>query len=97
MNMKKASNIKLIMFLILLIFLSLGVFYFFKTVTIGEKITIEYQKTTVVSIKRKPPKNVHEEINLWYEIELSNGNKFVSSHRYLVGDTVYYEIYKINK
>ena len=78
-------------------------FYVFCAVAIfiGEKdkgVTyVGREKHVVTSVKRHIPRSVQEEMNLYYDVTIDDTTTFKTLKNYSVGDTVYYEIYKINK
>ena len=51
----------------------------------------------VVKVERHIPRNVHEEMNLYYDVTLETGLVMKSLKRVSVGDTIYFEIYKIKQ
>ena len=55
------------------------------------------EKHVVTSVKRHIPRSVQDEMNLYYDVTIDDTTTFKTLKNYSVGDTVYYEIYKINK
>ena len=51
----------------------------------------------VIKVERHVPRNVHEEMNLYYDITLENGVTMKSLKQVSVGDTIYFEMYKVGK
>jgi hypothetical protein len=51
----------------------------------------------VIKVERHRPQNVHEEMNLYYDITLENGVTMKSLKRASVGDTIYFDMYKVGK
>ena len=51
----------------------------------------------VIKVERHVPRNVHEEMNLYYDITLENGVTMKSLKHVSVGDTIYFEMYKVGK
>lgn len=51
----------------------------------------------VIKVERHRPQNVHEEMNLYYDITLENGVEMKSLRQVSVGDTIYFDMYKIGK
>ena len=51
----------------------------------------------VIKVERHRPQNVHEEMNLYYDITLENGVKMKSLKQVSVGDTIYFDMYKVGK
>jgi hypothetical protein len=51
----------------------------------------------VTSVKRHIPRSVQDEMNLYYDVTIDDTTTFKTLKNYSVGDTIYYEIYKINK
>ena len=51
----------------------------------------------VIKVERHVPRNVHEEMNLYYDITLENGVTMKSLKHASVGDTIYFEMYKVGK
>jgi hypothetical protein len=51
----------------------------------------------VIKVKRHRPQNVHEEMNLYYDITLENGVEMKSLRQVSVGDTIYFDMYKVGK
>jgi hypothetical protein len=47
----------------------------------------------VISCERKAPRNIHEEMNIVYDVKLEDGTVFSSRKTYGVGDTITYTIY----
>jgi hypothetical protein len=60
----------------------------------GDKLGVVYEKHTVMSCERKEPNNIHEEMNLTYNVKLENGTSFTSRREYAMGDSIIYTIYK---
>jgi len=51
----------------------------------------------VIKVERHRPQNVHEEMNLYYDITLENGVGMKSLRQVSVGDTIYFDMYKVGK
>lgn len=51
----------------------------------------------VIKVERHRPQNVHEEMNLYYDITLENGVEMKSLRQVSVGDTIYFDMYKVGK
>lgn len=51
----------------------------------------------VVKVERHIPRNVHEEMNLYYDATLETGLVMKSLKQVSVGDTIYFEMYKVGK
>jgi hypothetical protein len=51
----------------------------------------------VIKVERHRPQNVHEEMNLYYDVTLENGVEMKSLRQVSVGDTIYFDMYKIGK
>lgn len=51
----------------------------------------------VIKVERHRPQNVHEEMNLYYDITLENGTEMKSLRQVSVGDTIYFDMYKVGK
>ena len=51
----------------------------------------------VIKVERHRPQNVHEEMNLYYDITLENGVTMKSLKQVSVGDTIYFDMYKVGK
>ena len=51
----------------------------------------------VIKVERHRPQNVHEEMNLYYDITLENGVDIKSLRQVSVGDTIYFDMYKVGK
>jgi len=51
----------------------------------------------VIKVERHRPQNVHEEMNLYYDVTLENGLVTKSLKRPSVGDTIYFDMYKVGK
>ena len=51
----------------------------------------------VIKVERHRPQNVHEEMNLYYNITLENGVEMKSLRQVSVGDTIYFDMYKVGK
>lgn len=51
----------------------------------------------VIKVNTHRPQNVHEEMNLYYDITLENGVTMKSIKRASVGDTIYFDMYKVGK
>ena len=51
----------------------------------------------VIKVERHRPQNVHEEMNLYYDITLENGVEIKSLRQVSVGDTIYFDMYKVGK
>ncbi len=60
----------------------------------GDTLGVVYEKHTVMSCERKEPNNIHEEMNLTYNVKLENGTSFTSRREYETGDSIIYTIYK---
>jgi len=58
---------------------------------------IEVEKHLVTGVSRHIPRNVQEEMNLYYDVTIDGDHTFKTLHHYQVGDTIYYEIHKINR
>ena len=54
----------------------------------------ETETRIVVKVDIHRPRNVHEEMNLTYDVTLDNGSVMKSRFRYTVGDTIRYYTYK---
>ncbi len=64
----------------------------------NKKVThIGREKHVVTSVKRHIPRSVQDEMNLYYDVTIDDTTTFKTLKNYSVGDTIYYEIYKINK
>jgi hypothetical protein len=50
-----------------------------------------------IKVVRHVPRNVHEEMNLYYDITLENGVTMKSLKQVSVGDTIYFDMYKVGK
>lgn len=50
-----------------------------------------------IKVERHVPRNVHEEMNLYYDITLENGVTMKSLKQVSVGDTIYFDMYKVGK
>ena len=81
--------------LILFSFVFVGVFLKENSRTKVTHVTRE--KHLVTNVKRHIPRSVQEEMNLYYDVTIDDTNTFKTLHQYQVGDTIYYEIYKIQK
>ena len=55
------------------------------------------EKHVITSVKRHIPRSVQDEMNLYYDVTIDDTTTFKTLKNYSVGDTIYYEIYKINK
>ena len=55
------------------------------------------EKHVITSVKRHIPRSVQDEMNLYYDVTIDDSTTFKTLKNYSVGDTIYYEIYKINK
>ena len=55
------------------------------------------EKHVVTDVKRHKPKSVQEEMNLYYDVTIDDTMTLKTLKKYYVGDTIYYEIYKMNK
>jgi len=51
----------------------------------------------VIKVERHRPQNVHEEMNLYYNITLENDVEMKSLRQVSVGDTIYFDMYKVGK
>ena len=51
----------------------------------------------VIKVERHRPQNVHEEMNLYYDITLENGTEIKSLRQVSIGDTIYFDMYKVGK
>jgi hypothetical protein len=51
----------------------------------------------VIKVERHRPQNVHEEMNLYYDITFENGVTTKSLKQVSVGDTIYFDMYKVGK
>ena len=54
----------------------------------------ETETRIVVKVDVHRPRNVHEEMNLTYDVTLDNGSVMKSRFHYEVGDTIRYFTYK---
>ena len=59
----------------------------------GDTLEIVYEKHTVISCERTTPNNIHEEMNLSFNIKLEDGTSFRSRKTYEIGDSIIYTIY----
>jgi len=55
------------------------------------------QPHRVVKVERHIPRNVHEEMNLYYDVTLETGLVMKSLKQVSVGDTIYFEFYKVKE
>ena len=51
----------------------------------------------VIKVETHRPQNVHEEMNLYYDVTLENGVEIKTMKRVSVGDTIYFDMYKVEK
>ena len=51
----------------------------------------------VIKVETHRPQNVHEEMNLYYDVTLENGVEIKTMKEVSVGDSIYFDMYKINK
>ncbi len=96
--MKKDVNFGtpiVVFMLILFLFVFVGLFLKENS---RKKVThVTREKHLVTNVKRHIPRSVQDEMNLYYDVTIDDTNTFKTLHHYQVGDTIYYEIYKINK
>ena len=59
----------------------------------GDTLGIVYEKHTVISCERTTPNNIHEEMNLSFNIKLEDGTSFRSRKTYEIGDSIIYTFY----
>ena len=55
----------------------------------------ERQVKRVVNIDLHRPVNIHEEMNLMYDVTLDDGSIIKTRHQYQIGDSLVYFTYKI--
>jgi hypothetical protein len=55
----------------------------------------ERQVKRVVNIDLHRPVNIHEEMNLMYDVTLDDGSVIKTRHQYQIGDSLVYFTYKI--
>ena len=55
----------------------------------------ERQVKRVVNIDLHRPVNIHEEMNLMYDVTLDDGSVIKTRHQYQIGDSLAYFTYKI--
>ena len=51
----------------------------------------------VIKVETHRPQNVHEEMNLYYDVTLENGVEIKTMKHVSVGDTIYFDMYKVGK
>lgn len=96
--MKKDVNFGtpiVVFMLILFLFVFVGLFLKENSRTKVTHVTRE--KHLVTNVKRHISRSVQDEMNLYYDVTIDDTNTFKTLHQYQVGDTIYYEIYKIQK
>ena len=81
-------------------------FFIFVAIVMSLLVISSYEKTNgywyreahyAIKVERHVPRNVHEEMNLYYDITLENGVTMKSLKQVSVGDTIYFDMYKIGK
>ena len=97
-----SENLRALMLSTIVIVLGLG--FGIGLAVIGSKFgqpnqntQIEVEKHLVTGVSRHIPRSVQEEMNLYYDVTIDGNHTFKTLHHYQVGDTIYYEIHKINK
>ena len=96
--MKKDVNFGTpIVVFMLILFLFVFVGFFLKENSRTKVVHVTNEKHLVTGVSRHIPRNVQEEMNLYYDVTIDGNHTFKTLHHYQVGDTIYYEIHKINK
>ena len=81
-------------------------FFIFVAIVMSLLVISSYEKTNgywyreahyAIKVERHVPRNVHEEMNLYYDITLENGVTMKSLKQVSVGDTIYFDMYKVGK
>ena len=96
--MKKDVNFGTpIVLFMLILFLFVFVGSFLKENSRTKVTYVIKEKHLVTGVSRHIPRNVQEEMNLYYDVTIDGNHTFKTLHHYQAGDTIYYEIHKINR
>ena len=79
---------------IFLVLFSICIFFILTSKSDGNLEVKERKTKGVVNVDIHRPVGVHEEINLMYDVTLDDGSVIKTRHRYQVGDSLVYFIYK---
>jgi len=80
---------------IFLVLFSICIFFILTSKSDSNLEMKERQVKRVVNIDIHRPVNIHEEMNLMYDVTLDDGSVIKTRHQYQIGDSLVYFTYKI--
>jgi len=80
---------------IFLVLFSICIFFILTSKSDSNLEMKERQVKGVVNIDIHRPVNIHEEMNLMYDVTLDDGSVIKTRHQYQIGDSLVYFTYKI--